>query len=340
VSRITTSTGIPAAMSESARALWSFIVLTSLLVPAFHAFSAQLTNYPTKPIRVVVPTTTGGSLDYVTRLVVQELGKSWTEGLVVDNRPGAGTLVGNDIVAKSVPDGYTVLFTSSSLTINAAAYAKLPFDPVRDFEPVTLLSYSQWILVVNASLPVRSVKELIALARSKPGQINYASAGNGSGIHFATELLKSKAGIDLLHVPYKGVVPALQGVVSDNVGVAITGLPSGMPLVSAGKLRVLAVTGSTRSEILPDTPTIGESIPGYEFNNWHGVLVPHGTPRSIVMQLHTGILKALQPKEVKQLLFTQSIEPVGSSPAKFAELIRQEIIQYSRLAKAIGARLD
>ena len=144
------------------------------------------------------------------RLVVQELGKSWTEGLVVDNRPGAGTLVGNDIVAKSVPDGYTVLFTSSSLTINAAAYAKLPFDPVRDFEPVTLLSYSQWILVVNASLPVRSVKELIALAKSKPGQINYASAGNGSGIHFATELLKSKAGIDLLHVPYKGVVPALQ----------------------------------------------------------------------------------------------------------------------------------
>lgn len=329
--------GIRRPIRGLAAGLRAIIVCSSVALPAF---AAQPNSYPTKPVRIVVPTTTGGSLDYATRLVAQELGKVWSDGLVVDNRPGAGTLVGNDIVAKSVPDGYTVLFTSSSLTINAAAYAKLPFDPVRDFEPVTLLSYSQWILLVNASLPARSVKELVALAKSKPGQISYASAGNGSGIHFASELLKSKAGIDLMHVPYKGVVPALQGVVSDQVGVAITGLPSGMPLVSAGKLRVLAVTGSTRSEILPDTPTIGESIPGYEFNNWHGVLVPHGTPKAVVTQLHAGIVKALQPREVRQLLFAQSIEPVGSTPAKFGEVIRQEIVQYSRLAKTIGIRLD
>ena len=303
-------------------------------------FAAHAAEFPAKAVRIVVPTTTGGSLDYVTRLVAQELGKSWRHGIVVNNRPGAGTLIGNDIVAKAVPDGHTILFTSSSLTINAAAYATLPFDPVRDFAPVTLLSYSAWVLVANAALPVRSVKDLIALAKAKPGQLSYASAGNGSGIHFASELLNSMAGIKLLHVPYKGVVPAIQGVISDQVSVAVTGLPSAMPLATTGKLHLLAVTGTRRSEILPDVPTIGETVPGYEFNNWHGVLVPRGTPGNIVTQLHADIARTLQSREVKQLLFTQSIEPVASAPEQFGGVIRQEISKYTRLAKDIGARIN
>ena len=301
---------------------------------------AQAQGFPVKSVRIVVPTAAGGSIDFVARVLAQELNKSWSQGVVVDNRVGAGSTIGTDFVAKAAPDGHTIAFVPQEFTTSAGVYAKLPYDPLRDFAPVTLLAYSAWILVVNPTLPARSVKELIALAKAKPGQINYASTGNGTGTHLAAELLKSMTVTDIVHIPYKGTVPALTDVIAGQIGFTITGMAAGMPHVKSGKLRVLAVTGTNRSAVLPDLPTIGETVPGYESNNWFGVLAPRGTPNDSVVQLHASIVRALQAKEVSQLLLAQGIEPVGSSSAQFADTIRQEISKYTRLAKDIGMRVD
>ncbi len=301
---------------------------------------AQAQGFPVKSVRIVVATAAGGSIDFVARLIAQELNKSWSMGVVVDNRAGAGSTIGTDIVAKSPPDGHTLAFVPQEFTTSAGVYTKLPYDPLRDFAPVTLLAYSAWILVVNPTLPARSIKELVALAKAKPGQINYASTGNGTGTHLAAELLKSMTATEIVHIPYKGTVPALTDVIAGQIGFTITGMAAGMPHVKSGKLRVLAVTGTNRSAVMPDLPTIGETVSGYESNNWFGVLVPRATPADSVAQLHASIVRALQTKEVTQLLLAQGIEPVGSSSAQFADTLRQEIGKYSRLAKEIGMRVD
>lgn len=302
--------------------------------------TAHAQGFPTKVVRIVVPTAAGGSVDLVARLLAQKLNESWSHGVIVDNRAGAGGAIGADVVAKATPDGHTIALVTSSFTTNASVYSKLPYDSLRDFAPVTLVAFSPWILVVNPALPVRSVKELVALAKEKPGQINYASTGNGGSIHLATELLRGLAGINLAHIPYKGTVPAVNDVIGGQVQLTITSLVAALPLVTAGKLRVLAVTGTNRSAMLPEVPTVGETVPGYEFNNWFGILAPRAASNDIVAQLHGSIVRALQAKEVRQLLIAQSMEPVGSSSAHFSDMIRQEINKYTKLVKDIGVRID
>lgn len=316
----------------------SAVVMTGFAVWAGAVAHAQ--PFPGRAVRIIVPTTPGGSLDLVARLVARKLAESWTHGVVVDNRAGAGGVIGADLVAKAAPDGYTIGFIASQFTVSAGVYGKLPYDSVRDFAPVTHLASVAWVLVSNPSLPVRSVKELIALARTRPGQINYASTGSGGATHLAAELLKNLAGINLTHIPYKGAVPAVNDVVGGQVELIITGLASLMPHVTAGRLRLLGTVGSTRSAVVPDLPTIGETIPGYEYNNWFGVLAPRATPEAIVAQLRESIARALQANEVKPLLLAQSIEPSDTSSAQFGEMIRQEIIKYSALAKKIGINVD
>jgi tripartite-type tricarboxylate transporter receptor subunit TctC len=297
-------------------------------------------NFPTQVVRIVVPTAAGGGLDIVARQLAQKLTDAWGQGVIVDNRAGAGGTIGADVVAKAPPDGHTIALVSSTFPINASLYSKLPYDSLRDFAPVTLVVNSPLILVVNPALPVHSVKELVALAKARPGQINYASTGNGGVIHLATELMKSLAGINLTHIPYKGTVPAVTDVMGGQVELTITGVPVAMPHVATGKLRALAVTGSRRSAAAPNVPTIGETIRGYEFNNWFGILAPAATPKETLVRLHDGIVRALQAPDVRQRMLAQGDEPAGTSSAQFADMIRQEITKYAKLVKDIGVHID
>lgn len=321
-----------------ARSLAIVLAMTGLV--GSPAYSAHAQAFPTRVVRIVVPTTPGGTLDLVARLLAQKLNESWGHGVIVDNRAGAGGIIGTDIAAKATPDGHTIAFVASTFTVTASVHRKLPYDSLSDFAPVCLVTFSPWVLVVNTSLPVRSVKELIALAKERPGQINYASTGNGGATHLAAELLKSMTGVDMTHVPYKGSVQAVNDVISGQVQLTITGLTATMPHVTTGKLRLIAMTGRNRAAALPDIPTIGESVPGYEYNNWFGVLAPRATPNDIVLRLHGSIVRALQAQEVRQPLAAQSMEPVGTSPAQFGDTIRQEITKYTRLAKQIGVTVD
>ena len=296
--------------------------------------------FPTRPVRIVVPTTPGGTLDFVARLIAPKLNESWGHGAIVDNRAGAGGIIGYDIAAKANPDGHTIAMVASTFTVTAGVHRKLPYHSVHDFAPVTLVTYSPWVLVVHPGLPVRSVKELIAITRERPGQINYASTGNGGATHLAVELLKSLTGADLTHVPYKGTVAGVIDVISGQVQLIITGFTSTMPQVTSGKLRLIAMTGRSRIAALPDVPTIGESVPGYEYNNWFGVLAPRATPRLIVLRLHGDIVRALQTNDVRQPLLAQSMEPAGTTPAQFGDTIQQEISKYATLAKKLGVQID
>lgn len=302
--------------------------------------AAHAQEFPSKIVRIVVPTAPGGTVDFVARLLAQKLTDSWGQGVIVDNRAGAGGVIGAEIVAKATPDGYTVALVTVSFTTGASISNKLPYDALRDFAPVTLVAFSPYILVVNPSLPVRSVKELVALAKEKPGEINYASAGIGGSLHLATELLNRLAGINLAHVPYKGTVPAVNDVIGGQVQVTITGVVAGLPLITAGKLRLLAVTGTTRSSILPEIPTIRETVPGYEFNNWFGILAPRSTSNDIVAQWHANLVRALQSKEIRQLMLAQGVEPAALSSVQLGDMIRQEINKYTKLVKDIGIRVD
>jgi len=322
----------------AAHGLSLVLVLTGCVASPAHCAQAQA--FPTRAVRIVVPTTPGGTLDLVARLVAQKLSEYWGYGVIVDNRAGAGGIIGTDVAAKATPDGHTIAFVASTFTVTASVHKNLPYDSLRDFAPVTLATFSPWVLVVNPSLPVHSVKELIALAKEKPGQINYASTGSGGATHLAAELLKSMAGVDITHVPYKGSVQAVNDVISGQVQLTITGLTATASNVAAGKLRLIAMTGRKRAAAFPDVPTIGESVPGYEYNNWFGVLAPQATPNDIILQLHDGIVRALQAQELRQLLLAQSIEPVGSSPAQFGDTIREEISKYTKLARKIGVKVD
>ena len=315
-----------------------FVVIAASVACTQPALSQQ--GYPSKVVRIVVPTTAGGSIDLTARLIGQRLTEYWGQNVIIDNRAGAGGVIGADAVAKAVPDGHTVGFIASMFTVSASVYRKLPYDSINDFVPVTQLASSAWALAANATLPVHSVKELVALAKKNPGQINYASTGSGGATHLAFELLKSMTGTQIVHIPYKGTVPAVNDLVGGQVGLMITGLPAMMPHVTTGRLRLLGMAGSSRSAVLPELPTIGETIPGYEYNNWFGVVAPRGTPNEIVVSLRDGIVRALQTNEVKRALLAQSIEPLGTTPAQFGELMRNEIAKYTKLSKAIGVSVD
>jgi tripartite-type tricarboxylate transporter receptor subunit TctC len=313
------------------------VALAASLAWAVEAPAQSLQN---RPVRIVVPTAPGGTLDLLTRVMAPKLGEAWGATVVVDNRAGASGIIGYEAVANANPDGHTMAMVGSTFSVTAAVYRKLPFDALRDFVPVSLVAYAPWGLIVNAALPVRTVKELVALTKERSGQINYASTGTGGATHLAVELFKSMTGAQMTHVPYKGTAPALNDVIGGQVQLMITGITTAMPHVATGKLRVLAVTGKNRVPSLPDVPTIAESVPGYEYNNWFGALAPRAAPVSVVAQLHRGIEQALKAKEVRQTLVAQGLEPVGSSPAQFRDVLRQEIARYSKLASSIGVQLD
>ncbi len=300
----------------------------------------QAQEFPSKVVRIVVPTEPGGTVDFVARLLAQRLGETWKRGVIVENRAGAGGVIGADYIAKAASDGHTLGLVTTSFTTNAATNGKLPYDSLRDFTPVTLVAFSTYILVTNPNVPVRTMKDLIDLAKRKPGELNYASAGNGGSLHLATEMLNGMAGIKMVHVPYKGTVPAVNDVIGGQVQATITSLVAAMPLVNAGKLRLIAVTGTNRSMMAPDTPTIGETVPGFEFNNWFGILAPRGTPKEIVTQLHAAIAKVVQIKEVRDLMLAQSVEPAGLGSEQFETMMRTEIGRYSKLVKDIGIKVE
>ena len=315
----------------------------SALVLLLLAFSAQAQPYPNRSVRIIVPYPPGSGTDIVARLLGQRIGESWGQPIVVDNRPGAGAIVGVDAVAKSAPDGYTLgIADTGPLAINPSLYPKLPYDPLRDFAPVIEVAKLPFMLVAHPSLGVSSVAELIAEARRRPGQINYASVGNGSGVHLATELFRKRAGIDIVHIPYKGSAPALTDVLAGTTPLMFVNLLSGLPLVRSGKLRALAVGTTERLRALPDVPTVSQAgVPGYQFEAWFGVIAPAGTPVAVVERLNSEFRKVLAAPEVRDRLLNEGgMEPVGGSAAQFARLIAAEREHWGKLVKETGARVD
>jgi tripartite-type tricarboxylate transporter receptor subunit TctC len=308
---------------------------------AIAAGSALAQDYPSRPVRMVVPFPPGGSSDSVSRIVAQKLTEGTGQPFIVEPRPGAGGNIGTAAVAKSAADGYTVLFTAGSFAINTSLYRKLPYDPVKDFEPVVHVCTFNGILVVHASVAATSVRELIALAGGKPGSINFASAGSGTVPHLAGELFKSMARVEMTHIPYKGSGPALTDLLGGQVQVMFANMPGTLQHVRAGKLRVLAVTNARRSSVLPDTPTIAEAaLPGYEAANWFGVFAPAGTPREIVTKLNSAFAKALKTPEVASHLGNEGADVIGGSPEQFRAFVQSEIAKWAPVVKASGAQVD
>jgi tripartite-type tricarboxylate transporter receptor subunit TctC len=306
------------------------------LVAGFSAAAA----YPDKPVRLVAPFVPGGPTDIVARVVAQKLGQNLGQNVVVDNRGGASGAIGCEIVARSAPDGYTLMIGSSgNLAVAPALFAKLPYDPVRDFQPITQTTAGPQIVVVNANVAAKTFAELLALARARPGSLNYASGGAGTTTQLGPELLKSMAKIDLVHVPYKGTGQALSDVISGQVQLMMSSLLPAMPHVKSGRLRGLAVTSLQRTPALPEIATVAESgVPGFETTSWHGMVVPAKTPKALVARLHAEMVKVLNQPEVKTLFLAQGMETVANTPEAFAEYIRRETDKWTTVIRAIGLK--
>jgi len=289
-----------------------------------------------------VPFPPGGGNDILARSVGQRLAEALGQQIIVDNRGGAGGLIGAELAAKAVPDGYTIFLASiGNLAFMPALHAKLPYDPVRDFAPLTLLATSAFVMVVNPSLPAKSVKELIALARAKPGQINYGSSGQGSSLHLTGEIFKLATGTDLVHIPYKGSAPALTDLIAGQVQIMFGTMPPTLPHVKTGKLRALGVSGAKRSVAAPDVPTIAEAgVPGFEVLNWYGIVAPGKTPAAIVQRLNGELVKTLKAPEMIESLGTQGLEAAGGSPERFGVFIKSEMAKYAKVIKAAGIRAE
>ena len=318
--------------------------IRTFLALALLAFAslARADDYPSKPIRFVVPYPAGGPLDTVARLLGQKVSESMKQPIIVDNRPGAGGNIGADFVAKAAPDGYTILMGAvATHAINPTLYSHIPYDPVADFMPVTQVASTPNVLVVNPSLPAKNVREFIAYAKANPGKLNFGSGSTGSAGHLAGELFKTMAGVDMTHVPYKGAGPAMQDLVAGQIQLMFDNLASSLGQIRAGKVRALAVTTAKRTSLAPDLPTIAESgLPGFDINTWFGVFVPAKTPQPIVDRLHAEFTRALAMPDVRQKMVDLGAEPVGSTPAEFAALIRSEKDKYARVIKASGAKVD
>lgn len=313
----------------------------SLALGSFTVFVAHSQPYPTRPIRLVVPYPPGGGTDIIARIVGQKLTENLGQQIIVDNRGGAGGTIGTDIVAKSVPDGYTILMAPTSHVINPSIYSKLPYDTVKDFVPITFAVSATILLVVHPSVPAKSVKELIALAKARPGQLNFGSAGNGTVFHLAAELFKRQAGIDMVHVPFKGGGPTIANLVAGQVSLAFETMLALSPFLKAGRVRALAVASAKRSSVMPELPTIAElGFPSIVAENWYGVYAPAGTSKAIISRLNTEIVKILRTQEVKERFQGLGTEVVASTPEELAEYIRSEIEKWSKTAKEAGARVD
>jgi tripartite-type tricarboxylate transporter receptor subunit TctC len=324
---------------------------TALLAGGLPASSLWLTRdvraqgsasagFPNKPMRMVVASAAGGILDTVGRLVATRMGESLGQTVVVENRAGAGGILGTEVVARAAPDGYTIGKVATSHAINPGLYPKMPYDTVKDLAPVSHTVNLKNILVAHPSVGVSTVKELIELARAKPRTVTFASAGNGQSNHLSGEIFRMMAGVEMVHVPYKGSAPGLTDTVAGNTAVMFVDILSALPHIKSGRLKALGVTGSVRSPALPEVPTVADSLPGFNGNTWLGLVAPAGTPRELIARLSSETHKALNAPEVRERLLSQGVEPVGSTPEQFAAHIETEMQRYGAAIKASGAKVD
>jgi tripartite-type tricarboxylate transporter receptor subunit TctC len=313
-------------------------LLLSLSPPLFAAEQ----GYPSKPIRLVVPFPAGGPLDAVARAIGQKLSIAWGQPVIIDNRPGAGGNIGADLVAKSAPDGYTILEGAlSTHAVNVSLYSKMPYDPIKDFAPITLVAVTPNVLVVNPSVPANSVAELIRYAKANPGKLAFGSGSNGSAGHLAGELFKTEAHVDMVHVPYKGGAPAMQDLLGGQIQLMFDNLANSMPQVRAGKLKALAVTTAKRSPLVPDLPTLAEAgLPGFDIYTWWGFMAPAGTPKEIIAKWNAEVTRILNTPEMQASFAQQGAEPAPTTPEQFTALIQGEIPKYAKIIKMSGAKVD
>jgi len=304
------------------------------------AGGAMAQTFPSKPIRIVVPFTPGGPNDILARTIGQRYTAVWGQQTLVDNRPGGGTVIGTDIVAKAPADGHTLLMVSTSHAANPSLMSKLPFDTLRDFVSVGQAVSSPNVLVVHPSVPARNTRELLDIAKARPGQITFASGGSGAATHLAGELLKILGGVEMTHIPYKGAGPATIDLISGQVTWMFGTILPTIPHVRAGKLRALAVSGKRRAEVLPEVPTVAEHVPGFEASSWYGVFAPAGTPAEVIIKLNQEMARALTPVEVRQRLAAEGTEVVAGNPEDFMQLFRAEAAKWARVIKQAGIRLE
>ena len=312
-----------------------FAAAATVALPVF----AQ--NYPAKTIRIVIPFPAGGTSDILARAVAQKLTEEWKQQIIIDNRPGAGANIGAEIAAKSPADGYTLFAISTIHCINPSLYSKLNYDPIRDFAPISLIAETSQVLAVHPSLPVKTVKEFIAYAKARPGQLNYSSAGNGSQPHLTAEMFKTQTGIDFVHVPYKGAPPAMVDLLAGQVALTFATAPSAVPHVKSGKIRALGVSTVKRISALPEVPTIAEAgVTGFEAGGSNGLVVPTGTPAAIVERLNTAIVKIVNEPAMRKYLSEQGAEPRTMTPIEYSNYLKSEVAKWAKVVKASGAKID
>jgi tripartite-type tricarboxylate transporter receptor subunit TctC len=313
----------------------------TLLVAGPALAQGSAADFPNRPMRFVVGYPPGGATDIIARIVGQKVGDSTGQNVLIDNRPGAGGILGTEIVAKATPDGYSFVLVTTSHGINPSLYPKMSYDSVKDFTPISQIATLQQILVVNPSLGVNNLKELIALAKAQPGKLNFASSGSGQSLHLSGELMKSMAGINIVHIPYKGSAPARTDLLAGQVQMMFESAIGVLPFVRSGKLRAIAVSGAQRSEAAPDIPTMSEAgLPGFEASAWVGVMGPAGMPRPITNKLSAEFAKAVRLPDVKQQFASSGAEPVGSSPDEFAKYVNAQLLKWAKVVKESGAKLD
>ena len=316
------------------------VLLCAFFIAAFFPMMAAAQTYPSKPVRLIVPFPPGGSNDVVGRMIAAQLSTRLDKPVIVENQGGAGGLIGTEMAARSQPDGYTLLLISVAYAFIPAIY-KLPYDPATAFAPVAILGAGPVVIAVTSKLPVNSVKELIALAKEKPGELNYATAGVGSFQHLASELFKLQAGVDIVHIPFKGGGPAMMDVIAGNTQIAIGSLVQMLPQIQAGKLKALGVGSAKRIAALPELPTISEAgVPGYEVTNWWGIVVPAGTPRPVTDRLHKELTAVVSSTETKKRFETEGAEPLSMSPDEFGRFIAAETVKWARVVKDAGIRAE
>ena len=315
-------------------------LLTAIVTCTAAGAWAQSTAYPVRPVRMVIALAPGGGVDTTGRFVAQKLTEAWNQQVVADNRPGAGGSIAAEIVAKAPPDGYTLLMTSSGISITPSIM-KLAYDPRKDLLPVSLAVISPGVMVVHPSVPVKNVKELIAVAKAKPGEVLYSSSGQGSGQHLAMEMFSQMTGTKLTHVPYKGTAPSITDVVAGRISVTIASVISTRPFFDSGKLRVLAVVGPKRTAALPQYPTVDESgVPGFGFDNWYGLFMPGTAPKSLATHIQQEVAKSVNSPDAQKLLIGQGLDPVGNTPDEFAKMYTDEMNRWAKVAKTIGLQAN
>jgi tripartite-type tricarboxylate transporter receptor subunit TctC len=317
-----------------------FFRLIAFIVPVLLAVAASAADYPTRTVKLIVPFGAGGPADIYARILAQRLSEDTKQAFVVEDRPGAGSLIGTDVVAKSAPDGYTLLIMSNTHTTNESLLPNKPFQLMRDFVPIATINYSDLVMVVPTSLPVKSVKEFIDMAKKDPGKLNYASSGPGTPYHMAGELFKAMAGINVVHVPYKASGDARNAVLAGQVEMMFDAVTTMTQLAKAGNVRALGTTGTSRSALTPDLPTIAETVPGYEATIWLGLMAPKGTPKEVITFLNTAINKAIEAPEVKAAWLKQGAVPMVKTPDEFDAYLRKDIAKWANVVKVSGAKVQ